>query len=436
MTLGATGWKSERREENAIALLQETVEFAAPLHRVIQPQARVMSALESVEQEPAATSSPRGAQRYRSAEADRLRVLAMAGVVLLHTAAPNVASFSVTNARWMWANVLDALARPAVPLFFMFTGALALRIDCALEPWAELRKRAFAFWRPAILWMLVYWVWDRWREHKPWNAASAWRTLVLGETHYHLWYVWVAGGLFLALPIVSRWWCSARDEEKRYALILWSALAVVAPWVARIAYGYPQRLDFLVFGGYAGFLVLGGCLASHPPSPRRRRALLVAGVAAYVVTIAGTTWLRHWTIVRATAATVAAGGKRVVPVFDERFYSYLTPNVVLMAVAWWVLFAPRGFAPAVAASDAGAPTPNDGRVRRWLADASYPVYLAHPIVLEALPRLVPGVAPITADARVAPLVASGVLGVSLALVAIGSRIPIVRLLVPMAARRR
>lgn len=397
---------------------------------------RVTSVLQSVEPETLEKPAERSVKFRRSDEADRLRVLAMAGVVLLHTVAPSVASFSVTYATWMWANALDALARPAVPLFFMFTGALALRIDCALEPWSSLRRRAFAFWRPAILWMLVYWAWDRWRQHKPWSATSAWRTLVLGETHYHLWYVWVAGGLFFALPIVSRWWCSAREEEKRYALVLWGTLAVVAPWAARIAYGYPPRLDFLVFGGYAGFLVLGGWLATPRVSPNGRRALLLAGIAAYLVTTLGTAWLRHWTIVRATAATVAAGGKLVTPVFDERFYAYLTPNVVLMAVAWWVLFAPRGFSPTPASVVPRASKPNERRWLRWLADASYPVYLAHPLVLEGVPRLVPQSAPYLADARFAPLVALGALLISLAAVGVGSRVPLLRWLVPMAARKR
>lgn len=374
----------------------------------------------------------------RSRPADVLRVLAMAGVVLLHTVAPSVSSFSASNTQWWVANLLDSLARPSVPLFFMLSGALALRVDVAEAPWRALRKRAIAFWRPALLWMLVYWVWDEWREHKSWNASSTWRTLVLGETHYHLWYVWVAGGLFFAFPIVARWWTSATEGEKRYALVWWFALAVVAPLATRVAFGYPQRLEFLVFGGYAGFLVLGAWLATRRTSAHETRVLLLAGAVGFTMTAVGTAWLRQWAIARAASATIAAGGKHVAPHFDERFYGYLTPNVVVMAVAWWVLVAPNGLL-----ARRGEPPNASQRERRvpdtllpWLADASYPVYLAHPLVLEGATRLFPALARFTGDARYAPIVALGALMVALAGVAIGSRLPILRLWMPMARRVR
>ena len=59
----------------------------------------------------------------RNVSYDLLRICAAVMVVLLHIAASNWYSVSPDKAEWVAMNLYDSMARSAVPLFFMLSGA-------------------------------------------------------------------------------------------------------------------------------------------------------------------------------------------------------------------------------------------------------------------------------------------------------------------------
>ena len=92
---------------------------------------------------------------------DRLRVLAMTAVILIHvcgSAATSLAADGQTlTFGWHLANVLDAASRFAVPLFLMLTGALLLGSDKALSVKHLLSRRLPRVLVPLVFWTVVYW---------------------------------------------------------------------------------------------------------------------------------------------------------------------------------------------------------------------------------------------------------------------------------------
>jgi len=57
---------------------------------------------------------------------DDARIVAIFGVVLIHTSAKVLLESDVGDSQWWAANVYDALARWSVPVFVMVSGALLL----------------------------------------------------------------------------------------------------------------------------------------------------------------------------------------------------------------------------------------------------------------------------------------------------------------------
>ena len=63
----------------------------------------------------------------RESWADACRLIAMFGVILIHTAAPVFYDYrSISLDAFLTANAIDSLARVSVPLFAMLSGALLL----------------------------------------------------------------------------------------------------------------------------------------------------------------------------------------------------------------------------------------------------------------------------------------------------------------------
>ena len=71
---------------------------------------------------------------------DYLRIIATIAVILIHTASQNWHEFAPDTVTWNTLNLFDSVARFAVPLFCMISGALFLNrsrncILCILSGW-------------------------------------------------------------------------------------------------------------------------------------------------------------------------------------------------------------------------------------------------------------------------------------------------------------
>ncbi len=82
-----------------------------------------------------------------------VRAVAIAGVVFLHSASPGLYLVdSLPRADWRFAIVVDGLTRPAVPLFFMASGALLLRREFSF---ADLGRRLPRLVVPLLAWSII-----------------------------------------------------------------------------------------------------------------------------------------------------------------------------------------------------------------------------------------------------------------------------------------
>ena len=193
---------------------------------------------------------------------NNLRLIAMFAVVVLHTASPLLFNYKTTPLQnWLAADVYNALTRFAVPVFVMITGALLLSREYALTDF--LKKRLGRLILPFIFWSLVYVAYRLYNEeifftNDTWaNTKMVLHQLQTGS-YYHLWYVYTLIGLYLVIPVISKFVNNATETELLYFLAIWMLTTLLGkPYFTRFA----TAIDLHNFTGYIGYLVLGYYLA-------------------------------------------------------------------------------------------------------------------------------------------------------------------------------
>jgi surface polysaccharide O-acyltransferase-like enzyme len=353
--------------------------------------------------------SAAAAAAQRAVAPDLVRAVAIALVVVLHTAGVVANPGPAAGLTAFWAgNIYDSLARAGVPLFVLLTGWLLLAPDRVGEPLGRFfRRRLDRVALPLLTWSIVAWVWIAVRDHHALGWSRLWRELLQGPVFYHLWYVYVLLGLYLAIPLLRPLAAQASPALRGYALGLWFVGTAALPlwtWWGGPSIGVPV----LVVSTYVGYLLAGTWLAARPLARR------TAWELGLLFLLAAT-----WTIV----ATARLTGDEHLNVI---LYGYDRPNVILMAlVAFVLLTQPQPAAWVAQHARALA-------LVRGCAASSYGMYLIHPLLLDVLGSGVLGVrisgASLPGFVGI-PVLAAGLLLASLGVMTVARRVPVLGRLV-------
>ena len=259
-------------------------------------------------------------------------------VIAIHVAAPIAHVPTDINTWWWWSgNFWNAVSRPGVPLFVMLSGALLLAKDYPLPVF--LKRRFSRVVVPALFWMGVYSIYGYLAKGNPANIWEALRNIVVSPVHYHLWFIYLIIGLYLIYPILRPWIKTAGEQDYRYFFLM----CIIGTWgykILALFFKLPIGIYFELFANNCGYFVLGYYLAKKntdgiPDDPSlihpwtwNERQLSLLGLAL---------------IVFGTAATMIASyvvniGFQAGQEFNVFFYDYLTPNVGLSAIGWFLLF--------------------------------------------------------------------------------------------------
>jgi surface polysaccharide O-acyltransferase-like enzyme len=189
-------------------------------------------------------------------------VIALFAVIVLHTASPLLMDYrKAPLGNWLVADFYNALVRFAVPVFVMITGALLLHREYELTDF--LKRRFTRILWPFLFWSLVYIAYSWYNEDIAFTS-DAWANihLVLHQlkygAFYHLWYVYMLLGLYLFIPVISKFVRNATEKEIIYFLLVWFVIMLFSqPYLSR----FEPQIDVHNFTGYLGYLVLGHYIA-------------------------------------------------------------------------------------------------------------------------------------------------------------------------------
>ena len=265
-------------------------------------------------------------RKLRLACYDRMRVLAMVGIVIGSVAdiwvSAGAAGGQPLGFSWYVANLMSSLVKPAVPLLLMAEGALLLEKPESASLKEVMRHRVLPMLSTLAIWSVIFLVVRfLWQGMVGENVVpvTAILSIVSTPTSSHLWVLYLLLAVYLLLPFMRLLVEHAPRALLRFAIGLWLLYSVVTPAIS--APGVLPGLALQpyasanVVGGYLGYLLLGWMLAN---TERRTKALYMVILYAVLglLTMLGTALLTH-----------GAGEANLV------LYQGFMPNVVLMAGA-------------------------------------------------------------------------------------------------------
>ncbi|HEY2667795.1 MAG TPA: acyltransferase [Actinomycetota bacterium] len=305
---------------------------------------------------------------------DVVRVAMIAGVIAVHVVA------YTTNPEDVVVGAANALLHVNREVFFFLTTFVLCYTYASRHGWSLTsfwKKRYLFVGVPYLAWTLVYFLADG-GPYRPWSAPAR-RLLgdvLAGTARYHLYFLLVTMEIYALFPLLL--WL-LRATRRHHGLLLAASLAVQTAFTATLHYArdaaphapgllgaWMRHPDPVVFS-YQLYLVAGGIAALHLEEltewVRAHQRLvhwlvaggLAAGLASYV--------LDHV----AAGMDAAAAGEVFQPMI-----AVTTAASVLGLFALGVRWADRG------------PQRRFRRAVRTGSDATFGVYLAHPLLLQGL----------------------------------------------------
>ena len=293
---------------------------------------------------------------------DVLRVFAIAAVVIVHASADIITEWrAVPWSGWWVANFYDSLARGAVPVFVMLSGALLLP---QVESYRDFfRKRLQRILIPFIAWTVFYLLWRKYFYEPQMGLQEVVRRAANGEVHFHLWFLYLITGLYLLVPFLRVFTAHATRRDLFYFLGLCFLIASLVPFLERLDglffhTGLRFQIPLEAAQGFTGYFLLGFVLMKESkPSFLTGAAFL--WLAAFLICFFGSGW-------------VAFHGNQ----FPALFYDNLAPTVVCYAASFFVIV--KETVPRLETRM------NEGVKRSVLSlsAASFGIYLIHPVFID------------------------------------------------------
>lgn len=341
----------------------------------------------------------------RLAYADLLRAVALIAAILLNLAGGALKSVAVGTHAWGVLNIYDGLTRWCVPVFAMLSGAFLLDPKKGGR-WSLTALRLLRVFVALVVWGAFYAILDHLAAggRLTWaGIRSALWSAARGNTHYHLWFLYVILGLYLVSPILRAFVRGASRADFHYFFLLTFLVASLLPTALKfypnaVLSRYLERLDIHLVLGYVGYFVAGYYLKTYTIGRIAEALIYVFGVAGGFLTVWGTALLSR------------SAGR-----LNDVLYGFLTPNVCAAAVAVFVLFR----------YVLGISDERDRRRRMaGVARIALGVYLVHDAFLMLLRAL--DIGPLSfAPALAVPLLTAVVFLLSFAVAWLLSRIPFV-----------
>lgn len=220
----------------------------------------------------------------RSAGLSAVGIVSCIAVVFLHACN---AFWDFTPSHRYDANLLvQILFRFGVPCFLMVTGATLMTFTESYGIKDYVRKRFLRIGVPFLIWSELFIVWGLARHTRPFKDARTFLTpLVTNQANGIYWYFYAIFGMYAFIPLVS---LAMEGRSHRFRNILVGLLAIQFYTMDRLlpflrAHGVPITWDFVPpFGtGYFVFCCLGWLLAHNEiPKPWRLTIYAVGLVTA------------------------------------------------------------------------------------------------------------------------------------------------------------
>ena len=295
---------------------------------------------------------------------DALRVSGAFAVIFIHVSGDGASAIdTLSRGSWWYCMALESITRWAVPIFVMVSGLLLLDPSKVETPGQFYEKRLKRLAAPFVFWSIFYLAWRWFYEGERFTFLSAVGQFIDGSGYYHLWFLTMLAGLYVATPALR---ILVRGTTPRQLWII--TLTIIAMGAADAVVRANQGTDFTFvfkFCPFVGLFLLGHCLRNVP----RSKKMIAAGIAAWVVGAVLSAVSTYFLVYHCKT-----GEWQV----DDRLFlmeDEFSPSTLLMTYGVFTFFA---------AINENSAQPHVGKVISLLSAASLGIYLIHPLILSIL----------------------------------------------------
>lgn len=226
---------------------------------------------------------------------DIMRIVAALAVIMTHCSAvlvsyhqPNTISFTV-------GNFFDSLSRMGVPIFLMISGALMLN-ENKKRTIKEMLNYSLCILVLLVVWSLIYSITFEIIIPLTQSQTVSIRNILYSAIfgHYHLWYLYVAIGLYLITPILRLFVKTENKKYITYFLVLSILIRFVVPfanffcnlfmfepnWISQ----YANSFRIVFSHECLTYYVLGWYLTTFDFKEKTKKLIYILGVVGFLIT--------------------------------------------------------------------------------------------------------------------------------------------------------
>lgn len=288
---------------------------------------------------------------------DWLRILAALAVVTIHVSAGVVMDDAQKyESPWMAGNFFESVSRWAVPMFVMISGALMLSSTKQISTAMFLKKKLAKILIPLFAFSVIYYANEVRKGEITYSIGDFIKRFATDDIMYHLWFLYMIAGLYLITPLLKILIQNAKRKDIEYFILLWLFASVISKAIEYFI-GYTFKIELFFVTHYIGYYVLGYYLFTYDFHVKWRALMYVGGIVGWVTTFIMT---YHESL-------------KVDEPLEQFWYDEHSPNVLLMAVALFMLFKSTKIGE--------VKLPWIGKV---ISQASFGIYLIHVLVMQML----------------------------------------------------
>ncbi len=216
---------------------------------------------------------------------DALRLVCTFAVMVIHLSATGYKTAQPQSSAWYICLSYNSAARFAVPVFVMISGTMHLDPGRNVEMVHMIRKLG-KLMGVFLFWSVPFALTESLKAHAPLSVGyvlSCVQKTITG--HYHMWYIYMQAGLYLATPFLRP--VAADKRLLRWFILLsfllnqGTGLLCCLPGVETVIGPVLNSADLGFFSGYTGYYLLGYYLHSaHIP---KRKAVYAVALSALLL---------------------------------------------------------------------------------------------------------------------------------------------------------
>lgn len=234
--------------------------------------------------------------KSRTVSLDITRILAVLGVMAIHASSRFVLGYELDTPEYFWGILFNGVSQSSVPLFVMISGALLLDENKNVTV-----KSIFRKYIPSALLLFLFWSVFFYLSSNVLVPLQKGREITFEnfipsvlKGHYHMWYLYMLVGLYLATPILR----AITTEKNKHLVLLFIGISIasyyIRPVLNVLTKYIPEmsqvttvtknmKLDFFV--GYPAYYLLGWYLKHVGFRKNYQRYLLYAASVVSMLTM-------------------------------------------------------------------------------------------------------------------------------------------------------